>query len=62
MSSATEGIINTIIMNFIRENQLRFETIRGAKIEDEVECETEKRTIKSVREGGNKPKKSFCRS
>ena len=46
--STKEGIINPIRMNFHRENQLCFEVLKGVKVEDKVEYEGEKGTIKQV--------------
>ena len=46
--SEEEGIINAIIINHQPEKQLWFEFLKGAQVEDEVECKEEKGTIKKV--------------
>ena len=46
--STKEGIINAIRMNYQREKQLRFEVLKGVKVEDEVEYEGETGTVKQV--------------
>ena len=46
--STREGIVNAIRINFQREKQLRFEVLKGVKVEDEVEHEGEKGSIKQV--------------
>ena len=44
--STQEGIINAIRIKFQRAKQFCFEVLIGAKVEDEVEDEGEKGTIK----------------